>query len=83
MGNLYGAYLACNRGKCKCTRGELHGPAWRLTWQEEKKRRIAYIRNSEVEEAKGGVEAYQEAKKVLNEIALVNLEIVKAKRKGK
>jgi len=80
-GNLNAAYLVCNRGKCKCTRGEPHGPSWRITWKEQQKSKILYIRNNEVEKVKSGINEYKKAKKILKEISFINLEILKLKRK--
>jgi hypothetical protein len=79
-GNLNAAYLICNRGKCKCTRGERHGPSWRLTWKEKQKTKILYVRNKEVQEVKIRTQQYTKAKEILRKIAFVNLELLKLKR---
>ena len=79
-GNLNAAYLICNRGNCKCTRGERHGPAWRLTWKENKKTKIIYIRKKEVKEVESGTNQYKKAKEILQKISFINLEILKLKR---
>lgn len=80
LGNLNAAYLICNRGQCKCTRGERHGPSWRLTWKEKQKTKILYVRNNEVVEVKNGTQQYKKAKEILRKIAFINLKILKVKR---
>lgn len=79
-GSLVAARLPCNKGNCKCTRGELHGPTWRLTWNESGKSRILYIRQAELASVKKGTERYRNAKSILKQIAFLNLELLKAKR---
>lgn len=79
-GQLTSAYLVCNRGRCKCTRGEPHGPAWRLTWKENKKTKIFYVRLQEVQLVKKGTLQHKKAKKLLKKIAFLNLEILKVQR---
>ena len=45
---LYGSvvkkYKACGKGGCKCTRGLLHGPFYYLTYKEEGKTKMIFIR---------------------------------------
>ena len=79
-GNLNAAYLICNRGNCKCTRGERHGPSWRLTWKEKQKTKILYVRNNEVKEVKTRTQQYTKAKEILRRLAFINLELLKLKR---
>jgi hypothetical protein len=80
-GNLNAAYLICNRGNCKCTRGERHGPSWRITWKEQQKSKILYIRNNEIKKVKNGITEYKKAKELLKELSFINLEILKLNRK--
>ncbi|MEW5807270.1 MAG: DUF6788 family protein [Acidobacteriota bacterium] len=79
-GSLVSSYLPCNKGNCRCTRGELHGPTWRLTWKEKGKSQILYIRRAELAHVKKATKRYGEARKLLARIAFLNLEILKAKR---
>ncbi len=37
-------YKACNKGGCKCTRGELHGPFWYLSWSEGGRTRMYFVK---------------------------------------
>jgi len=79
-GNLAAGYLPCNKGNCKCTRGELHGPKWMLTWKEEGKTKTLYIRQAEVAEVSKGTENYGKAKGLLRQAAQINLELFKMRR---
>lgn len=80
IGNLGDAYLPCNKGNCKCTRGEFHGPKWMLTWKEEGKTKTLYIRQAEVAEVIKGTEDFGKAKELLKQAARINLELFKMRR---
>lgn len=45
---LYGSvvkkYKACGKAGCKCTRGKLHGPFYYLSFKEDKKTKMIFIR---------------------------------------
>lgn len=45
---LYGSvvkkYKACGKAGCKCTRGELHGPFYYLSFKKEGKTKMIFIR---------------------------------------
>lgn len=43
-GSLVPMYKACNKGGCKCTRGELHGPFWYLSWSEAGRTRMYFVK---------------------------------------
>ncbi|MDI6773290.1 MAG: hypothetical protein QME77_11995 [bacterium] len=43
-GSLVPMYKACNKGGCKCTRGELHGPYWYLSWSEAGRTRMYFVK---------------------------------------
>ncbi|GFP23848.1 hypothetical protein HKBW3S44_01335 [Candidatus Hakubella thermalkaliphila] len=79
-GNLAASYLPCNKGNCKCARGELHGPKWTLTWKEEGKTKTLYIRQAEVAEVRKETENYGKAKGLLRQAAQINLELFKMRR---
>lgn len=47
---LYGSvvkkYKACGKGGCKCTRGALHGPFYYLTYKEEGKTKMIFVKKN-------------------------------------
>ncbi len=47
-GSLIAKYKRCNKGDCRCTRGELHGPFWYLSQTVEGRTVMRFIRAAEV-----------------------------------
>lgn len=43
-GSVVKKYKACGKAGCKCTRGELHGPFYYLTFKKDKKTKMIFIR---------------------------------------
>jgi hypothetical protein len=82
-GTLSSAYLPCNKGNCKCTRGELHGPTWRLGYSNEGKSTTAYVRADDLQQIKEATRRYAELRKALLHAGTRNLRayLRKAKRR--
>lgn len=82
-GTLSSAYLPCNRGNCKCTRGELHGPTWRLGYSDEGKSTTVYVRADDLQEVKEATRRYAELRAALQHAGKRNLRafVRKAKRR--
>ncbi len=84
FGSLSSAYLPCGNPNCKCARGFLHGPMWRLVWKDLKgKQSILYIPKKRLEEIKKRTEEYKKAKELLKEIGLFNLSLFRKEKKRK
>ncbi len=47
-GSLIAKYKRCNKGECRCTRGELHGPFWYLSQTIQGRTVMRFIRAAEV-----------------------------------
>ncbi len=47
-GSLIAKYKRCNKGDCRCTRGELHGPFWYLSQTVDGRTVMRFIRAAEV-----------------------------------
>ena len=74
LGNLSSAYLPCGKANCKCQEGFLHGPAWRLTWKDQKqKTAILYVPKKKIAQVAKAIADYQKARGALREIGLYNL----------
>ena len=43
-GSVVKKYKACGKAGCKCTRGELHGPFYYLTFKVDRKTKMIFIR---------------------------------------
>jgi len=77
FGSLSSAYLPCGNPNCKCARGLLHGPMWRIVWKEpEGKQHILYVPKKRLERIKEMATSYKEARKLLTEIGLLNLSLL-------
>jgi len=72
-GTLSSAYLPCNKGNCKCTKGDLHGPTWRLGYHTEGKSTTAYVRKEEVQDVKEATQRYAELKAAVQQTGRKNL----------
>ncbi len=47
-GSLIAKYKRCNKGDCRCTRGELHGPFWYLSQTVDGRTVMRFIRAADV-----------------------------------
>ena len=52
-------YKRCNKGNCKCTRGELHGPTYYISRKEDGKTKMIYIRQALWPVAEKKIKLYQ------------------------
>lgn len=77
---LYGSvvkkYKACGKGGCKCTRGLLHGPFYYLTYKDEGKTKMIFIRKHLWEKAVKLNENYRKWRKLRAEISKIGKEIL-------
>lgn len=69
-------YKACNKGNCRCTRGELHGPTYYISWKEGKKTKMIYIRQALWPKVEEKVKRYQRWRSVRARMVKINLEIL-------
>lgn len=58
-GSLVPMYKACNKGGCKCTRGELHGPYWYLSWSEAGRTRMYFVKAAGQGRVRAGATRYR------------------------
>ncbi len=82
-GTLFSAYLPCNKGRCKCTRGELHGPTWRLGYQQDGRSSSVYVRHEELAEVQAAVRRYAELRTAVQEAGRRNLRAFLARGRGR
>ena len=59
-GVLVLSFKRCGAARCKCARGELHGPYWRHQWREDGRTRRRYVKLAEVELLRAQLTAWQE-----------------------
>lgn len=56
MGSLITKYKRCNKGGCRCTRGEPHGPFWYVSQSVGGRTVMQFIRAAEVARVRGACE---------------------------
>ena len=56
---------------------------WRITWKEQQKTRILYVRPYEVDKFNAGIEQFARLKGAINKLGDINRAIILAKREEK
>ena len=69
-------YKRCNKGNCKCTRGELHGPTYYISRKEGKKTKMVYIRQALWPRVEEKVKRYQRWRSMRARMVKINREIL-------
>ena len=69
-------YKRCNKGNCRCTRGELHGPTYYISRKEGKKTKMIYIRQVLWPRVEEKVKRYQRWRSVRARLVKINREIL-------
>lgn len=69
-------YKACNKGNCRCTRGELHGPTYYISRKEGKMTKMIYIRQALWPKVEEKVKRYQRWRSIRARLVKVNSEIL-------
>lgn len=67
-------YQRCGNKRCKCARGELHGPDLSLVWKEGGKTRGIYIRKGYEGAALKAIEAWKEFQVIARRLSESNRE---------
>ncbi len=77
---LYGSvvkkYKACGKAGCKCTRGELHGPFYYLSFKKEGKTKLIFIRRHLWDKAIKLNNNYKKWRKSRADISKINKKIL-------
>lgn len=68
-------YKACNKGNCRCTRGELHGPTYYISRKEGKKTKMIYIRQALWPKVEENIRRYQQWRSLRARMVKINREI--------
>ena len=69
-------YKACNKGNCRCTRGELHGPTYYVSRKEGKKTKMIYVRQALWPKVQEKVKRYQRWRSIRARMVKINSEIL-------
>jgi len=69
-------YKACNKGNCKCTRGELHGPTYYVSRKEGGKTKMIYIRRGLWPKVEEKIKRYQRWRFIRARIVKINADLI-------
>ncbi len=69
-------YKACNKGNCRCTRGELHGPTYYVSRKEGGKTKMIYIRRRLWPKVEEKVKRYRRWRSIRAQVVRMNSEIL-------
>jgi hypothetical protein len=77
-GSLVPMYKACNKGDCKCTRGQLHGPFWYLSWSEAGRTRMYFVKAAGLPRVRTAATRYRRWRQVRAQLVKLHQQIVAA-----
>ncbi len=69
-------YKACNKGNCRCTRGEFHGPTYYISRKEGKRTKMIYIKQELWSDIEKKIERYQRWRRARARMVKINQEIL-------
>jgi hypothetical protein len=58
-GSLVEQYVTCGKPRCRCTRGQKHGPLYYLYWKEQGRSRSLYVPREKVSELRRQIRNYR------------------------
>jgi len=58
-GSLVEQYVTCGKPRCRCTRGQKHGPLYYLYWKEPGRSRSLYVPREKVGELRRQIQNYR------------------------
>jgi hypothetical protein len=76
-GSVVKKYKACGKEGCKCTKGDLHGPFYYLTYKEEGKTKMIFLRRNIWESAIKLNDNYRTFRSKRAQISKINSQILK------
>ena len=80
-GSLVERYVTCGNPRCKCARGERHGPLWYLTVTLGAGRTTGgIIPPEQAEQVRGWIKNYHQLKERLEKISEINRELLRRQR---
>ncbi len=72
-GSLVEQYVTCGKPRCRCARGQKHGPLYYLYWKEQGRSRSLYVPREKVSELRRQIQNYRRFQTVL--AALLRLQL--------
>lgn len=74
-GSLITHYKPCGNKRCRCTRGELHGPYWYLSTKQENRTRFQYVQKRSLRRVSQLADRYKIFQRNMQEIRAINRQI--------
>jgi hypothetical protein len=62
-------WKTCGKVRCRCQRGELHGPYWTLRWREGSIHRRRYVRPADLPAARAILTARHQQRRALRRLS--------------
>ncbi len=74
-GSIYTAHKSCGNKRCRCAKGDLHGPFSYLSRRVEKKTKLTFIRKDDEEVVAKGAKNYRKYTKAMARLGKLNKKI--------
>jgi hypothetical protein len=74
-GSLYSTYKKCGNKKCRCARGELHGPFYYLSKKVDGKTSLAFVKKKDKAEIIEGAGNYKNFSKTMARLSKIDKKI--------
>lgn len=74
-GSLITHYKPCGNPRCRCTRGQLHGPYWYLSTKRENRTRLQYVQKRSLRRVSQFADRYKIFQRNMQEIRGINRQI--------
>src|SRR4051794_8931186 len=58
-GSLQAEYRTCGKARCRCARGERHGPYWYRRWREAGRQRRRYVKSPDVADVQAALDDWR------------------------
>ena len=75
-GSVIEKYIMCGKSGCKCKKGELHGPFYYLSYKEDGKTKMIFLKAGISKRAKILNESYRQWRKNRAQIGKINMQIL-------
>ncbi|MCX6384934.1 MAG: hypothetical protein NTV16_10755 [Actinobacteria bacterium] len=75
-GSVVEKYIICGKEGCKCKKGSLHGPFYYLTYKENKKTKMIFLKTAISKRAKVLNDSYKSFRKLRAKVSMINRQIL-------
>ena len=74
-GSMYGTYKKCGNRKCRCAKGDLHGPFFYLSRKEDGATKLTFVRRADEDIIEEKAKNYRKYTKAVADLGKLNLKI--------